>query len=288
MTDGFTHPTPKRLELALASVAAMSYTRVRLSDKRIAGQTDERSELHRPVSRRNTYELIAQNVLELIGDGHLRPGDPLPTERELTEAYGVGRSSVREALRILESKGVIEPNGKGGFAVAAYGNPLNRSLEVLLTLREGDLRELFEVRRIFEVELAALAAASREGEHLTRMATAIDEMVEGVGDGDRYIGADIRFHLTIAEATGNRVAQHTMLAIRELLRQALRTIYQIPRSAEQSIDDHRAILAAITDRDSEAAREAMREHLDRVEADVQETLGVSAQAPGRSKVKARG
>jgi GntR family transcriptional repressor for pyruvate dehydrogenase complex len=240
------------------------------------------------VSRRNTYELIAENVLTLIGDGDLKPGDSLPTERELTRSYGVGRSSVREALRVLESKGVIEPNGKGGFAVAAYGKPLNRSLEVLLTLREGDLRELFEVRRIFEVELAALAAESRKEMHLKRMESAIRKMVEGVGDESRYIGADIEFHLTIAEATGNRVAQHTMLAIRELLRRALATIYQIPRSAEQSIDDHRTILAAIEARDAEGARAAMREHLNRVEADIRENLGAPTEGRRRRKASARG
>jgi GntR family transcriptional repressor for pyruvate dehydrogenase complex len=236
-----------------------------LSDKPNSGQANAQPSLHRPVSRRNTYELIAQNVLELIGDGDLRPGDALPTERELTASYGVGRSSVREALRVLESKGVIEPNGKGGFAVAAYGNPLNRSLEVLLALRGVDLRELFEVRRILEVELAGLAAASRKKGHLDRMSSAIDTMADRVGDEGDYIAADIRFHLTIAEATNNRVAQHTMQAIREMLRQALTAIYRIPKSAEQSIDDHRTILAAIADGDAEAARGAMREHLDRVE-----------------------
>lgn len=244
-----------------------------MSDKRTARQRDERAALHRPVSRRNTYELIAENVLELIGDGHLRPGDVLPTERELTQSYGVGRSSVREALRILESKGVIEPNGRGGFVVAAYGKPLDRSLELLLALRGGDLRELFEVRRILEVELAALAAVRREDAHLKRMEKATERMVEWMNDGVRYIRADVRFHLTIAEATGNRVAQHTMLAIRELLRRALTTIYQIPKSAEQSVEDHRAILAAIEARDAEAARETMREHLGRVEAGIRETLG---------------
>ncbi len=259
-----------------------------MSDKQITRQADERTALHRAVSRPNTYELIAQNVLGLIGDGHLNPGDPLPTERELTQLYSVGRSSVREALRVLESTGVLEPNGKGGFAVAAYENPLGRSLEVLLALREADLRELFDVRRILEVELAALAAASRTKEHLARMAAAIDEMVEGVGDGERYIDADIRFHLTIAEATGNRVAQHTMLAIRELLRGALLTIYQIPRSAEQSIDDHRTILAAIEAGDAQRARRAMREHLDRVDADIHDHLGEPREARPRRRTGRRG
>ena len=258
-----------------------------MSDKRTAGQTDGRT-FHGPVSRRNTYELIAEDVLKLIGDGRLRPGDALPTERELTQSYGVGRSSIREALRVLESKGVIEPNGKGGFSVAAYGKPLNRSLEVLLTLREGDLRELFDVRRIFEVELAALAAASRKQTHLNRMAAAIEKMVEGIGDEERYIGADVQFHLTIAEATGNRVAQHTMLAIRELLRRALSTIYQIPKSAEQSIDDHRAILAAIEAHDAEGARERMREHLERVESAIHENLRAPDGGRGRRKTRTGG
>jgi DNA-binding FadR family transcriptional regulator len=224
-----------------------------------------------PIARRNTYELVAERLLALIGDRKLRPGDAVPTERELTERYGVGRSSVREALRVLESHGVIA-SSRGGFVVAEASRPFNKSLELLLTLEEGNLHELFEVRRMLEVETAALAAGSRTRRHLAKLARAIEEMERGLADEDRYIAADVQFHLVLAEASGNRFVQHIMLAIRDLLRRALSTIYRIPESAARSIDDHRAILAAVEAGDASAARAAMRSHLETVERAIRTAL----------------
>jgi GntR family transcriptional repressor for pyruvate dehydrogenase complex len=240
------------------------------------------SALHRPVERRNTYELIAENVLALITERRLKPGDPLPTERELTESYGVGRSSVREALRVLESKGVIRSSGKRSFAVAEYGNPLNHSMNLLLTLQEADLHDLFEVRRVLEVEAAALAAVRRTDDDLARMARAVDEMQEGLDSEERYIAADVRFHLAIAEATRNRISLHLMHAIRDLLHRALASIYHIPGSAERSLEQHEAILAAITKGDAGSAREAMRRHLTRVEGEVHTIFGDGGRGRGRA------
>lgn len=252
------------------------------------------SSLHRPVERRNTYELIAENVLALITERRLKPGDPLPTERELTQSYGVGRSSVREALRVLESKGVIRSNGKGSFAVAEYGNPLNHSMNLLLTLQEADLHDLFEVRRTLEVEAAALAATRRTDDDLARMARAIEEMQAGLDSEERYIAADVRYHLAIAEATRNRISLHLMHAIRDLLHRALASIYHIPRSAERSLEQHETILDAIRARDADRAREAMREHLTRVEGEVHTIFGDGGRGrerrrkPLRPKAQARG
>ena len=93
--------------------------------------TDRSQSLARtPISRPNTYELVADEVLTLIRSGSLAPGAAVPTERELAQAYAVGRSSVREGLRMLESQGVIRAESKGSFAVADVMNPLNNSLEL--------------------------------------------------------------------------------------------------------------------------------------------------------------
>lgn len=225
-----------------------------------------------PIERRNVYELVAERLLERINERRLRPGDALPTERELTAAYRVGRSSVREALRMLQSAGVIRPAGKGVFAVAEYATPLNHSLHLLLTLDEANLLELFELRKILEGEASALAALRRNDEELGRMRRAIEEMVAGVSAQDRYIAADLQFHLTIAASTRNRIALRMMQAIRGLLQRALASIYQIPGSPQRSIEQHRTILDAITRQDPEGARRAMLDHLLRVERDVQHTI----------------
>lgn len=227
--------------------------------------------MYEPVERRKVYELIAEQLVAQIGDRRLLPGDVLPPERELTQRYGAGRSSVREALRMLESRGLIESAGNGSFAVADYANPLNQSLSLLLTLDEAHMHDLYELRRILECEAAALAAERRTEEHLARMDEAVAHMESGLGDsgGDEYIDADLRFHLAVAEATGNRLVVHSMQAVRDVVRRALMSIFKIPGSPARALDEHRAIRAAIAERDGGRARSEMRAHLVRVEADVQ-------------------
>jgi GntR family transcriptional repressor for pyruvate dehydrogenase complex len=225
-----------------------------------------------PIERRKVYELIAEHLQGQIAGRKLRPGDLLPTERELSESYHVGRSSVREALRMLESRGLIKTSGGAAFTVAEYGNPLSHSLRLLLALDEANLLELFEVRKILEVEAAGLAAMRRNEEDLAGMAAATDDMEVGLSSQERYISADLRFHLGVAQATRNRIALHMMHAIRDPLHRALASIYHIAGSPQRSIMQHRAILAAVASGDAEAARERMREHLLRVEGDIRDAL----------------
>lgn len=232
--------------------------------------------MHQPIERRRVYELLAERLVAEISDRSLKPGDPLPTERELQQMYGVGRSSVREALRILESRGLIRPSGRRVFLVADYGNALSLSLQFLLALEEGSLRDLFEVRKILEVEAAGLAAVRRSTEDLARMARAVDEMIAGLTSQERYIAADLQFHVAVAAATSNRMALIMMHAIRDLLHRALASIYHIPGSPQRSIAQHREIIEAIRAGLPEVARQRMREHLVRVERDIQDILSKSA------------
>jgi GntR family transcriptional repressor for pyruvate dehydrogenase complex len=233
-----------------------------------------------PIERRKLYEQIAEQLLSQISERRLRPGDPLPTERELTQLYRAGRSSVREALRMLESKGVIEAVDGGSFAVAAYANPLNSSLQLLLNLDQATMVDIYELRRILECEAAALAAERHTEAHLDLMDAAIDEMTRGLqAHGPEraglYIDGDLRFHLAIAEATRNGVILHTMRALRELIRRALMSIFLVPDSPERSSEQHHAIRAAIAARDGELARAEMRAHLERVESDIRHALSAS-------------
>jgi GntR family transcriptional repressor for pyruvate dehydrogenase complex len=227
-----------------------------------------------PIAKQKTYELIAEQLLAEIGT-RLQPGDALPTERELTDSFKVGRSSVREGLRMLESRGVIEPIGNGTFVVSALRSPLNRSLSLLLSLEEANLRELYELRWMLEGEAAALAAERRSDADLATMRTAIEEMAEGLSDRETYASADVRFHVAVAAATGNRVALHAMHAIRDLLERALEQVYGIPGSAARSLEQHRQILDAIEAGQAEEARSRMRTHLTRVEREIHDAVTTS-------------
>jgi DNA-binding FadR family transcriptional regulator len=230
-----------------------------------------------PLDRRNVYAQIADQILWQIGSGHLKPGDILPPERELTQSFAVGRSSVREALRILESQGVIRPASGGAFVVAEAANPLNTSLRLLFKLdgRTGT-RDLFELRRILDCEAAALAAERRTEEHLADMAASIGRMEAALTvqtAGELFIDADLQFHLAVAEASGNRLLVYCMDAIRGVVQRALMTVYLLPQSPERAVVEHARIRAAIGAGDRERARQEMQSHLDRVEADVQKGIG---------------
>ena len=131
------------------------------------------------------------------------------------------------------------------FAVAAFRNPLNQSFSLLLSLDLSNMRELYEIRTLLEGELAALAAERRRDEDLGRMLTALQEMRDGLDSESRYIDADLRFHLAIADATQNRFALHMMQALRDLFRRALTSVYQIPGKPGDSLEQHRLILDAI-------------------------------------------
>lgn len=236
---------------------------------------------HQPAERRKVYEVIADQLLLQITERRLQPGDPLPTERELTQLYRAGRSSVREALRMLESKGVIGSVGNGSFTVAGYASALNSSLQLLLNLDEATMLDVYELRRILECEAAALAAERHGEAHLALMDAAIADMTEALQStaanrGEVYIDGDLRFHLAIAQATRNGVIVHSMSALRELMRRALMSIFLVPESAERSLEQHNAIRAAIAGRDAERARAEMRAHLVRVESDVHRALSRDA------------
>jgi GntR family transcriptional repressor for pyruvate dehydrogenase complex len=232
----------------------------------------DKSMSYQPLERRKVYEQIAEQLLGQIGTRRLKPGDSLPPERELTESFGVGRSSIREALRMLESQGVITSVSGGAFVVSDPAMPLNSSLRLVFSLDErAGLDDLFELRRILECEAAALAAERRSEAHLADMDAAVAEMAASLGDAraeERFINADLRFHLAVAEATANRLVLHSMQAVRDLVRRALLTIVLIPGSPESAVIEHSAIRAAIASGDSGNAREEMRAHLARVRSDV--------------------
>ncbi len=233
-----------------------------------------------PITRRKVYELVAEDLVGRITAGHLKPGEGVPTERDLTRSYRVGRSSVREALRMLESQGLIRSLSNGALVVAGDRHLLNQSLRLLLALDEVNLNELYEVRKILEVEAAALAATRRSDDHLRRIEQTLEQMAAGLHSQERYSEADLRFHLELAAATRNRVIVRMMEGIRDLLHRSLASIYQIPGSPARTLEQHRAIVRAVAAGSADGARAAMRQHLTRVEQDIRGVLEDTAEGKG--------
>ncbi len=223
------------------------------------------------IQRQKNYELFATAIQNQIAGGDLSPGDDLEPEREMMKTYQLGRSSVREALRILESRGLIEQTSNG-FKVAERGNPLSQSMSLLVSLNQIDTLQVLEMRKTLEVAIAGFAAERRSDDDLVKMNEAIEEMVAGLAAEQRHVAADLAFHLAVAHAGGNPLFEYVMLAVRDALRRSLLVIYKIPPTAERAIVDHREILAAITSGNPEAAKAAMWHHLKRVHDDIRAEL----------------
>jgi GntR family transcriptional repressor for pyruvate dehydrogenase complex len=213
------------------------------------------------------YEEIVRQIRRLIADGQLKSGDRLPPERDLAERFRVSRTSVREALRALQSTGLIEIRaGEGTFvrevSVEALVEPLAL---VILAQREG-IAELYEARRLLEPPLAGLAARRASEDEVAEMARILEVQAREVAAGRTGLAQDAAFHAAIAQATHNRAITRLITALLDLLSQSREESLQTPGRPQRSHQDHRRVLAAIEARDPEAAELAMLEHLIAVEA----------------------
>jgi GntR family transcriptional repressor for pyruvate dehydrogenase complex len=224
-----------------------------------------------PIRRLRLHEEAAEQITTLIREGKLRPGDRLPSERDLVNQLLVSRTSVREALRTLEILGFIEVRpGEGAFVREVGGEALIHPLTTWLLSRRGHLLQLIEARLVLEPELAALAAQRATTEHLATMQTtlATAEASYTAGDLDGMASAIALLHQHIAASTGNPILTRIMDAIATLLSDSMAKTLRIPGRPTKSLAAHRAILAAVAARDATLARTLMRQHLDSLQADI--------------------
>lgn len=214
---------------------------------------------------RVSKEIIDQ-VRDLIASGRLNPGDRLPSERELAQTFGVGRSTVREAIRAMESMGLVETRaGEGTFlAGPASRNPRDPLMAALFSAWDTQLK-LFEVREVLEPGLAGLAARRATPEQIERLRSVLRDQEEKVKRGQAYMQEDTSFHFLIAEATGNEALVRIMDGLMDLLRQTRETSWQRSGRPARSLKQHLAILEAIEDRNPRVAERRMRGHIRNIE-----------------------
>jgi GntR family transcriptional repressor for pyruvate dehydrogenase complex len=220
-----------------------------------------------PVKNTRIYEEIVRQVKALITEGRLKSGDQLPPERDLAAQFKVSRTSVREALRTLESLGLIAIRpGEGTFVREVSVESLIEPLaHVILSQREA-VGELFEARRLLEPALAGLAARRATQDDLEEMERVLEEQAKEVAAGLTGLAQDAAFHAAIATSVRNRAITRIVNALMDLLTQSREESLQTPGRPTRSHQDHRRILDAIRRRDEAGARRAMVDHLNAVEA----------------------
>jgi len=229
---------------------------------------------YQEVKRGRLYEEIVSQIQELIIQEELQPGDNLPPERQLVEQFGVSRTVVREAIRALEEKGLVEvKHGRGVYVAQLSSDSVSESLALLFRVRKSSLMALLEVREILEVEIAGLAAQRATEEDKEEMEQALRYESEVLDSLEEYVESDLRFHALLTKAAHNEVLPVLLNPFAELLRESrMRVTSEPPESRELSMQGHRAIFQAVRDGNKEQAREAMRQHF-RMIRKVLKTLG---------------
>ena len=227
------------------------------------------------------FEQVMVQLAQLIRRGRLRPGDRLPPERELAEKFVVSRTSVREALRALESLGLIEIRaGEGTFVRQVSVDALVGPLALMMTSQREAIGELFEARRVLEPAIAALAASRATPDEVQDMERILESQAREVAAGRTGIAEDAAFHTAIGAAAHNRAITRIVHAIMDLLTQSREESLNTPGRPTRSHQDHRRILQAIAKRNPSAARQAMADHLVAVEALV---LGTASERTERGR-----
>lgn len=229
----------------------------------------------KPIRTKRIYVRIVEQIKQLFASGDLRPGDKLPSERDLAERLQVSRASVREALSALEAMGLLEIRpGEGAFIRQISVDSIIEPLALLLLMEKDKTWELLEVRKMMEIKAAGLAALRAAPEELERFKKILLRMESDLQRGNLGEDADWEFHFAIAEMAGNSMLLRLMNTIGDVMRQGLKAarleLYVKPGNAQLLYDQHCAICKAIEEKDSEGAQKAMREHLMFVE---QELLG---------------
>lgn len=209
-------------------------------------------------------EKLAKDLEQLLQDGVWRPGDQLPGERDLASRFGVSRSSVREALRILELHGWVDIRQGDGTRVAHPSESFGRRLRSRLH-EEDFIAELFEVRRILEPAVAALAAERSDEKGIERLEELLYQQQLSAADLYRFVELDLDFHKTLAELSQNAVLSEIVVLLAAELRQTRLTATARRFRPQSTLVEHRRILEAIRASNPEAARKAMLAHLSTVE-----------------------
>jgi DNA-binding FadR family transcriptional regulator len=204
--------------------------------------------------------------LKYIESEHLRPGDILPSETSLADSFGVSRPVIREALKNLEGKGVLDIiNGKGALIRPIDSDPLRLFFQRAMQMEQSTILELMELRRGLEVQAAVLAAQRRTDKDLQGIAAIVQSMRENMSDLDRYAELDVELHLCIAAASHNSMLAYLVESIRDSLHNSINAGFK-SRGAALQLDPiqhtHELLYQTLVDGNVDAAMHAMEQHFD--------------------------
>jgi len=223
----------------------------------------------RAIKKIRIHEEVVTQIHDLIRQGRFRAGDQLPSERELAETFKVSRTSVREALRALETQGlIVSRTGMGNFVADLPIESLVAPLAKLLIQEKDALADIFEMRKLIEPHIASLAAERATETHIERMKRMLERQCQAVERGGTGVEADAEFHFAIGQATQNQALEKLVFGLMELLSRSREESLQPPDRRTASIESHQMILSAIERHDKRRAHKAMLQHIEQGEESV--------------------
>ena len=208
---------------------------------------------------------VADQIQELILSRDLKPGDRLPTEREMGETFEVSRTVIREAIRTLEARGLVKSQtGSGTYVRAMKGSDVVSSLGMYINTQHKpfSLEALMEIRQVLEVEMVRLAAQRAGSADIARLEENLEKMCSTVDNAEEFSKWDLEFHLQLCEASGNPFFGILLEPLAESLFELIWTGTTTPGAAEEACDFHSQILLHIKNKDPDGAVSIMLKHLD--------------------------
>ncbi|MEN6349621.1 MAG: FadR/GntR family transcriptional regulator [Syntrophomonas sp.] len=230
----------------------------------------------KPIKTKKIYEEIMEQLKDMISNGELKPGEKLPSEREMAESLGVSRASVREALTALEAIGILDIHpGEGTYVRETSVSRVFEPLAMVLAVERNPGIQMMEIRRILETESAALAAIRATEENLNNIGQILENM-KAAKSIQEAVELDLKFHYSIAEATQNSILLRMMNTIADLMHHTFRSVreqlYADPSKGPRVITEHQAIFDAIQAGNPVLAKRKMLFHINNIEASIKQGL----------------
>lgn len=246
--------------------------------KRLAPSDGDDAPLIAPIKKTRVAQEVADRIRVLMLDGTFPSGQPLPSERHLAEQFGVSRGSIRDALRTLETIGLLETrHGQGTYPHELSVERLVAPLASVMSYRPDLQEELHDVRRMFEPAVARAAAVRATEDDLADLQRVLDTQRQKLITGQSAITEDTAFHAILARATRNRVVMNIMATLNDLLVESRTQSLLHKGRPARSMDGHEAVVAAIRRKDADAAARAMYEHITQI-ADLEQHAHVKKES----------
>ena len=220
------------------------------------------------VKPKKVPDIVYTQLVSLITNGHFKPGDKLPSERDMALELGVSRQSIREAISRAKIEGLIEvKQGGGTFVISSLKGNLKPPLSIVLEQQAEKILEFLEIRKVIEGRCAEKTSETAKPSDLKKMRSSLEKMKKAKFSDARWEKADLGFHAYIAEATHNLIAMHVM----EGLKDSFHSYFRIkkfttkPEKRDVLLKQHQEIFKAIKEKNPSKARKKMLRHLDYIE-----------------------